>query len=170
MVRTSSCVNTVRLSFQVWFAELELVSSSLAGKLADLTKAIDAALLKGIIFRCCSETFSVPPTHSFVCFVIYAETFPLSRWEWVNDWTSVCTFFLSFFLSFLFYQESFKLPRRCSPKWNTMQTLRRKWRKNLVNSCNSSSYLMSLYLIFLATFKKFCTQAHKLLYICHGIM
>ncbi len=56
-------------------AELELVSSSLAGKLADLTKEIDAALVKGIIFSCCIETFSVPPTQSFVCFEIYAEAF-----------------------------------------------------------------------------------------------
>lgn len=63
----------------LWFVELRLVCFSLAGKLADLTKEIDAALLKGILFRHCIETFSVPPPHSFVCFVIYVETSPLSR-------------------------------------------------------------------------------------------
>lgn len=63
----------------LWFTELRLVCFSLAGKLADLTKEIDAALLKGILFRHCTETFSVLPPHSFVCFVICIETSPLSR-------------------------------------------------------------------------------------------
>lgn len=56
-------------------ADLELASFSFAGKLADLTKEIDAALLKGIIFRLCIGAFSVAPTHSFVCFMIYVEAF-----------------------------------------------------------------------------------------------
>lgn len=60
-------------SFISWFVELRLVCLSLAVKLADLTKEIDAALLKG------TETFSVLPPHSFVCFVICVETFPLSH-------------------------------------------------------------------------------------------
>lgn len=61
---------------QYWRVTSSFLSSSLAEKLAELTVEIDAALLKGIIFRHRSETSSVPPPPlSFVCSMMYAKAF-----------------------------------------------------------------------------------------------
>lgn len=46
------------VNVQSWNSSLP----SFAGKLAELTEQTDAALRKGIIFRCCTEIFSVLPT------------------------------------------------------------------------------------------------------------
>lgn len=55
-------------SFSLRFVELRHVCLSLAGKLTDSTKRIDAALLKGIIPRRRIETLSHPPLLPLVCF------------------------------------------------------------------------------------------------------
>lgn len=49
------------LSFSLRCAELRHVCLSFAGKLTDLTKRIDAALLKGILLRHRMETLSHNP-------------------------------------------------------------------------------------------------------------
>lgn len=65
-------------SFSLRFVELRHVCLSLAGKLTDLTKRIDAVLLKGILPRRHIETLSYPPPpRSLLCvFVMCDETVP----------------------------------------------------------------------------------------------
>lgn len=137
------CASSVSLLRSV---ERRLLFVWLAGKLADLTKEIDAALHKGIPLRRGAETFSfyspppVLPSHFPVCF------FCDSRWNvplhvapsQVTDLT----------LQLSRHQEILELPERCSPRWNTTPTSRRKWRRNFRNSCNMAFTVN----IFLATF------------------
>lgn len=132
--------------------ERRLVCVWLAGKLADLTKEINAALHKGIPLRHGAETFSVfSSPHSSLSlpclfFAIRAGNVPLHvAPSQVTDLT----------LQLSLHQEILELPKRCSPRWNTTPTSRRKWRRNFRNSCNMAFTVN----IFLATF------AQNILYI-----
>lgn len=119
-------------------------------------------------WRYCSQAlhrdlFLVGPTHSSC---LFCKTLP--KFSFKSQSESVieppCVSFTQLF--FIYHQESSKPPKPCLPKWSTLQTSKRKWRKNFLNSCDPPPpFILCLYLIF----KKNCL-AHKLLHICFWIM
>lgn len=120
------CVSTQHVCLYVLLFNWNSSPPHFAGKLAHLTKEIDAALLKGIQTLQWNTFRSSHLLFCLFCDLCWNICFK-SLSESLID--SFCT--LSFF--FFFYQEIFKLQKHYLPKWNTMQTSRRKWRRNFLN-------------------------------------
>lgn len=72
----------------------------------------------------------------------------------------LCLVFIIIIIFFFPWQESSKMPRCCLPKWNTSQILRRKSRKNFLDSCDTP-LPQSLW-----HFEKICTEASWWLLHC----